>query len=772
MPVPNIQNRLNFKSYVRHFKDKFTSRIQDLEVSYLDGIFSEKSASLSSQDYVKFILFDNKESIDLSEEISSNNLLYFPSLPGDELYVKFNSKKHKFKFVGEDEGIEYDNDTYTLDESFYIDGKVFTVKALGGVLLSTEDGPTCDIYPSSSTVNEGDSISFDIVTQNIPNNTVLYYDIVGNVTANDFVDSSLTGQITILDNLFTLTKSLKNDLSTEEEDSGVESFYINIRELSPTGPIIGVSSTIYVSNTSYSLLSLVESSLTVNEGSTVSITVNAPGVSDGTTLYYTTTGITSATDFSDSSLTGSFVVNSGISTIFRTLSNDLSIVGEENQEYFQIQIRRGSTSGTIIGTSSTITVQDTSTASYIITESINSINEGENVTFTVETTGISDGTTLYYTTSSPADISPSSGSFTINNNTGSFTVSAINDLEVESSESFNVQVRSISTSGAILATSNNISIVNVPYALSISSDATVTEGNTINFTISTVGIPNSTVLYYTLSGISTADIPVQSGSFTISNNTGTVSITPANDLSIDDNETFTLQIRAGSISGTVISTSTPVTIKDKPFTISITPSTTSIVESTLGSTSTLTFNISTSNINNGTNLKAKINPVFGNISKSDFSPSSFERSFTVSESTISLSWDIVRDVTTEGNEQFNLQILDASNNILATGPTITILDRSFVGSRYDGKTNGPIRVNRDGGVVANLSDWFDICNLDSLPDGSKIALFIDNSGSMTTNTVRASYNLFLQKINEKNMEIIVVENENENWITPFNTILD
>jgi len=43
---------------------------------------------------------------------------------------------------------------------------------------------------------------------------------------------------------------------------------------------------------------------------------------------------------------------------------------------------------------------------------------------------------------------------------------------------------------------------------------------------------------------------------------------------------------------------------------------------------------------------------------------------------------------------------------------------------------------------------------------------------MTTSTVQASYNLLMQKLQEKNMNVIVVENGNEDWITPFNTILD
>ena len=74
----------------------------------------------------------------------------------------------------------------------------------------------------------------------------------------------------------------------------------------------------------------------------------------------------------------------------------------------------------------------------------------------------------------------------------------------------------------------------------------------------------------------------------------------------------------------------------------------------------------------------------------------------------------------------------------------------------------------DEGNENNTTDWFSLCKVDELPDGSTISLFIDTSGSMTLNTVRASYDLFIAKCNEKNITIAsVVENNNEDWITPF-----
>lgn len=85
---------------------------------------------------------------------------------------------------------------------------------------------------------------------------------------------------------------------------------------------------------------------------------------------------------------------------------------------------------------------------------------------------------------------------------------------------------------------------------------------------------------------------------------------------------------------------------------------------------------------------------------------------------------------------------------------------------------GPIPVARDEGNVSLRSDWYDLCGLDALPMHSSIALFVDNSGSMTTNTVRASYNYFMQRLQERSISVVVVENGDEDYITPFNRYLD
>lgn len=95
---------------------------------------------------------------------------------------------------------------------------------------------------------------------------------------------------------------------------------------------------------------------------------------------------------------------------------------------------------------------------------------------------------------------------------------------------------------------------------------------------------------------------------------------------------------------------------------------------------------------------------------------------------------------------------------------------------WDG--TGPIEVGRpgDGGAV---TDWYNVCDLDNnLLVNGKVSLFIDGSGSMDLNTVRDSYDLFLQRLANRvkngnpdpvtvaNGRLILVFDNSERWIFP------
>lgn len=80
---------------------------------------------------------------------------------------------------------------------------------------------------------------------------------------------------------------------------------------------------------------------------------------------------------------------------------------------------------------------------------------------------------------------------------------------------------------------------------------------------------------------------------------------------------------------------------------------------------------------------------------------------------------------------------------------------------------GPYTVTRDNGNTSLITDWFALCKLDLLRPGTVIGLFIDRSGSMTQQTIQASYAYFYQRCAEAGLSIVEVQNSNEDWITPF-----
>eukprot|EP00977_Amphora_coffeiformis_P017970 scaffold6061_cov156-Amphora_coffeaeformis.AAC.8 len=80
-----------------------------------------------------------------------------------------------------------------------------------------------------------------------------------------------------------------------------------------------------------------------------------------------------------------------------------------------------------------------------------------------------------------------------------------------------------------------------------------------------------------------------------------------------------------------------------------------------------------------------------------------------------------------------------------------------------------VNVTRDENNASLASDWYEICDIEtSKKNGlSRVALFVDNSGSMTTSTVQASFDLFLQRLAENNLvDIEGVYNNNQDYISP------
>lgn len=489
------------------------------------------------------------------------------------------------------------------------------------------------------------------------------------------------------------------------------------------------------------------------EGETITYTITTTNVPDGTVVYYTLRGSVEANDFV-SSTTGYIQVQNNQASLSLQTAFDFS---STESEKFYLQLRSVNVNGPLIAEGRQITLVD-KVITCSVSESSTTVSEGSTITYTVTTSGLDDGTVLNFVSSS-TDVTPSTGNITINNNTATFTVTAVEDVFVESDETFTIDIKYANN---VLATSNEATIQNTTSYSFTTSASTINENDEVTFTINTIGIPDGTSLYY-ISSLNSIDVTPHTANFTINNNTASITVKALQDLRVDTGDILTLNIRSGA---TTVATTSAVSITDTPFTITITPDQTFIIDESIeGSSSDVTFTITTTGVGDGTVLTAQ--PSTGN----NFDISLSSSSLIINNNTATVTANIVRDARTEGSETMNLVFRNTSYETVFTSPDITITDTSFVGCRQDNKTFGPITVNRDHNVESYAEDYYTICGLDNVPDGGKIAMFVDNSGSMTTNTIRASINKLLLRLQSRNISIVVVENPSEDWISSFDTPL-
>jgi hypothetical protein len=209
----------------------------------------------------------------------------------------------------------------------------------------------------------------------------------------------------------------------------------------------------------------------IDEGETYTVSTSTTNVSEYTTLYWKVNS--NFTDFAVPS--GSFVVNDNIGNFDLTTLLDETTEGSEN---FTISIKTGSITGTTVATTPTITILDTSLTpplpkSYFLTpyyvdnniaHSRKEVDEGESLLIGVTTINVDSGTVLYYTCDS-TDIRDGNGTVTIQPiftealGVANFYVTPIVDEQTEGPETFTVQLRLSSFTGPVVASTDNITIL-------------------------------------------------------------------------------------------------------------------------------------------------------------------------------------------------------------------------------------------------------------------------------------------------------------------------
>jgi plastocyanin len=201
-------------------------------------------------------------------------------------------------------------------------------------------------------------------------------------------------------------------------------------------------------------------------------------------------------------------------------------------------------------------------ATYSLSSSAASVNEGSSVTITLTTTNVANGTSVGYLISGieSGDISESlTGNFTVTGNTATATFNITADATTEGAQTMLLSL--IGISETVSVTINDTSTTPVVPGYAITPDANnVNEGSNLTFNVTTTNVADATTLYWTVTNDS--DFATSNGSFTITSGAGSFTVTPTADETTEGAETFTASIRTGSVGGTIVATSSSVTIND------------------------------------------------------------------------------------------------------------------------------------------------------------------------------------------------------------------
>jgi len=304
-------------------------------------------------------------------------------------------------------------------------------------------------------------------------------------------------------------------------------------------------------------------------------------------------------------------------------------------------------------------------------------------TITLNTVGIQSDTTLYWTilhgttTSSDFYGGTVSGSFTqySSTNQGSFyPVTNFTGNTSKTTKTFQIEIRTGSTSGPVVYTSGTFSIPAITVSSLYWSVNPASEGNypTFYFQAGNCGTYTTYTVSLSNSGtITGADVSGGSLVTSFSANPGALSsftyyVLP--DLTTEGTETLTTQLSYG---GYNIGSPLTLTVNDTSTTPTgtISPSTTNVTEG-----NQVTFTCTISGSYSGTAYYT-INNVTGTMSTADFSDAALSGSFTVTSGSGSFAKTLVADGVAEGEEfSVSLRINSTSGTILATTATITVTD--------------------------------------------------------------------------------------------------
>lgn len=591
----------------------------------------------------------------------------------------------------------------------------------GAILVSSQSSTISepnvyDIISQRSAITEGEiGVEFTIKTPKVANGTVLYWSTVtdtGTVTASDFTDNTLTGTVTITNNIGTVTRTAVVDALTE----GDESFHLVLKTGSASGTTVKIGDPVTISE--YVKYSIAPATQSISEsGAGVQFNITTPKVSNGSLVYWSIlpgTGNITADDFIVSDAQGGSAQRLSGRVSIQNNRGSFTIAARpdsttEGTETFQVELRLDDIDGPVQQTTRPVTISET--VNYQVIAGTSTVTEGPgSVTFTVKTPKVDDNTELYWTTRSAsgtvseADFKDSTlqGKVTIIGNEGTIIRTAKDDVLTEGVDAFIIELRLTSYGSPVVVSSVPVTIqdtsitIEVPepeapvYSVMTSTNSII-KGGAVVFTIRTENVTTTENLYWTLfrsPGLEITDfvtavsptavnVTYDDGS-TPANGTKEVTVTSQSSAGGSGVRSFIFELRTGSVYGKVVATSSSaVTISDE-IKYSISPSTRSIEEGA----GLVTFTIKTPASAIGKTLGWTVVGNTGTIQAIDFmndqgDPGSLTGDVAITSvgtgaaqyGTGTFTLHSSADESTEGNETFHIEMADGATPIVFSSPS-------------------------------------------------------------------------------------------------------
>lgn len=339
---------------------------------------------------------------------------------------------------------------------------------------------------------------------------------------------------------------LNNAHDTTMHTTGIDTDYTDFRSVMGGSNLLG-HNIFNGSNTATVLFpeaprfTLTTNKAVSTEDDSFTISLATINISNGTSVPYTITGV-SSNDIQGATLTGNFTVNdSSASITFNTTPDFLT----EGDEIFVLALNNGKAAISVVITD-TVTVDDIPT--YVLTSNVEEVNEGQQFTVTLTTRNVDSGTVLPYNiagvTTTDINGQPLTGNFVVSNGTATSTFTTTEDVTSEGDETFSIALDGFP--------SNTLQVIirdtstDPTYTL-VRSAETIAEGEEITFTLNTTNVLDNTLVPFTITGITSADIEGASlvDNFNIVNSTASITYRFGYDVTTEGTETMTLSLDNG-----------------------------------------------------------------------------------------------------------------------------------------------------------------------------------------------------------------------------------